>query len=42
MKAVVKMTETVEECRMCWKGGAEKYRGCFRNSGGERGSESDN
>lgn len=33
VKAIVKMIEVVEECRMCWKRGVEKYRGCFRNFG---------
>lgn len=26
VKTVVKIIEIVEECRMCWKKGAEKYR----------------
>ena len=38
MKAVAKMIETVEACRTYWKRGAEKCRGCFRSSGGERDS----
>lgn len=29
MKAVVKMIEIVEECKLCWKGVAKKYRVTF-------------
>lgn len=49
VKTVVKIIEIVEECRMCWKKGAEKYRAAlgiqewgakWESDGGENGQMS--